>query len=396
MQGAAAFGAPAVVAGLFGLVLVLVNRTWLMADGFEQAQVAATSLADAAVLPVLSIEDLQQDSLGPERTAELANRLAPVIGPHFLNIKIWSRQGTMLFATDGTEGEHHPVEELQAALMGRSAGRLEHAIDPVTGQSIRVLEMYVPVDIDRDGVTDGVFELYTDYSSTGRAIGTQLARTLVLFGVMTIALYASLVRVARDLQRARTEAASFLSAAMTDPLTGLVNRRGFEATLATLRAKASATFVSLLYLDLDGFKAVNDAQGHHAGDLLLAAVAGRLRDSFRRDTVIARLGGDEFAVVLDAVDDPATVESCAERLRARLCDPVRIGPDLVRVSASIGAVTIPIGALVVDDLVRGADEAMYAAKLQGKNAVVHRVDVGLGEPRSVRLASERLGAGSLR
>ncbi|WP_245160125.1 EAL domain-containing protein [Blastococcus sp. CT_GayMR20] len=165
--------------------------------------------------------------------------------------------------------------------------------------------------------------------------------------------------------------------ARTDELTGLPNRRAlFEevrAVLATASAQRPAAF---LLLDLDGFKEVNDSLGHHAGDHLLRQVGPRLRPALRSRDLLARLGGDEFAVLLpDAGLDEA--ELLAARLRELILKPITVEGIRLHVGVSIGVASAPVPAATVEELLRCADVAMYAAKA-GRTGV----HVYVPDPRS--------------
>ncbi|AQT76806.1 phosphodiesterase [Streptomyces sp. fd1-xmd] len=161
-----------------------------------------------------------------------------------------------------------------------------------------------------------------------------------------------------------------------DPLTDLPNRalftRRVRQALAGRRAGDHSTAV--LFIDLDGFKAVNDTIGHQAGDELLIEAARRLQDSVRAGDTAARLGGDEFAALIlgDGSRDRSAreyqVREIADRLRARLSQPYRIGGSEVRVAASIGVAFADPG-ITPSDLMRNADLAMYRAKAGGKDRV---------------------------
>lgn len=175
--------------------------------------------------------------------------------------------------------------------------------------------------------------------------------------------------------------------AVTDPLTDLPNRALFADRLErALRAPASRNGrLAVLFLDLDGFKVVNDSLGHVVGDRLLAAVAQRLRASLRDGDVLARLGGDEFAV-LAAVRDADDAEALAVRLESGLHARFRLdGVDLV-VGASVGIALAERDA-DADSLVRDADLAMYAAKARGRGCV-ERFDERLRDAARWRLETE--------
>jgi diguanylate cyclase (GGDEF)-like protein len=159
---------------------------------------------------------------------------------------------------------------------------------------------------------------------------------------------------------------------LTDPLTGVGNSRAFhraaEGELA--RAGREPAPLSLAYLDLDGFKEVNDARGHAAGDELLRLVGRTLAGSVRFTDFVARLGGDEFAILLPHTD-ASTCRVVVERLRQRLAGAVRrAGPEA---TFSIGVATFPSPAPSVDALVGAADSAMYEVKRTTKDGVRYAV-----------------------
>lgn len=153
--------------------------------------------------------------------------------------------------------------------------------------------------------------------------------------------------------------------ALTDTLTGLKNRRAMDDLLARL-LRTRAEF-SMMHVDLDFFKAVNDTLGHAAGDHVLLEVARIMEEEVRSVDTVARVGGDEFVIVINGVDDRGTLRGIAERLIARLCEPIRFGSELCRISGSIGIVvardyTAPSADLMLGD----ADAALYASKRNGR------------------------------
>lgn len=155
--------------------------------------------------------------------------------------------------------------------------------------------------------------------------------------------------------------------AYQDRLTGLPNRRYFEQYVeATTAGNGSAAF---LYIDLDGFKPVNDRLGHDAGDLVLSQVGERLAACFRGDDVVARLGGDEFAAVLPqrAGAEPPDLDGLARRIIEAVNEPVSIQGEAVRVGCSLGIALWPEDSPDVAETLRRADQALYQAKRAGRN-----------------------------
>ena len=161
------------------------------------------------------------------------------------------------------------------------------------------------------------------------------------------------------------------SLAFTDPLTGLANRASFDASLeqAVHRARRRASTIALLYIDLDGFKQVNDAHGHDTGDAVLIETGRRLRKHLRANDLIARHGGDEFLVVLEDLPDLRPVETVARKLLAELGRPYALAGREVAVTASVGISVLPDDAADAAALLKHADTAMYAAKQAGKNTM---------------------------
>ncbi len=149
-----------------------------------------------------------------------------------------------------------------------------------------------------------------------------------------------------------------------DSLTGLANRAQLRLDLARVTAAPPEGEhpVTLFYIDLDGFKPINDELGHDVGDQLLCAVGRRLAAVMRGDDVVARLGGDEFAVLLVGVSDPDLVEMVDRRLAEAFTKPFEVSERQLRVGASIGRAAWPADARSIDALIRHADEAMYTVK----------------------------------
>ena len=132
-------------------------------------------------------------------------------------------------------------------------------------------------------------------------------------------------------------------------------------------AGRSDTAFAVLFMDIDGFKGVNDSHGHEAGDQLLRDVARRLTKSVRRSDTVARIGGDEFVVVLERVHQVGEADAVADKIRLALAAPYLLKSHEVRVTVSIGISFYPENGENADTLLRAADYAMYLAKRQGGN-----------------------------
>ncbi|HEX3724222.1 MAG TPA: GGDEF domain-containing protein [Nitrolancea sp.] len=156
--------------------------------------------------------------------------------------------------------------------------------------------------------------------------------------------------------------------AFHDSLTNLPNRALFYDRLehAVARLSRATNSIAVLFLDLDGFKQINDRHGHVTGDQLLSAVGGRLRTQLRLADTIARLGGDEFVVLLEDLTDILAAEQAAVRLTRQLEQPFTIEGTQVSITASIGIAFCATGAINASDLLLNADRAMYQAKAAGK------------------------------
>ncbi len=154
-----------------------------------------------------------------------------------------------------------------------------------------------------------------------------------------------------------------------DPLTGLSNRKFFaEQLYESLHwAQHNNLLLGLLFIDLDGFKQVNDTLGHETGDRLLMTIAERLSNSLRASDTVSRLGGDEFTVILRAIPNVQIAAKVAEKILSSITKPIVLDGYTIRVSASIGISVYPYNSQDSETLMKQADTAMYRAKRLGKN-----------------------------
>jgi diguanylate cyclase (GGDEF)-like protein/PAS domain S-box-containing protein len=177
------------------------------------------------------------------------------------------------------------------------------------------------------------------------------------------------VALATDISQRKAQEEAVWRQANFDALTGLANRNLLQDRLnrALVEARRNAKRVGVLFLDLDGFKWINDALGHDVGDQMLKEVARRLGDVMRQQDIVARQGGDEFIVVVGDLDDADDLVVVGEKLLARLSAPYALGDSTHHISASIGITVFPDDGDDPGTLCRNADIAMYQAKHAGKN-----------------------------
>lgn len=182
-------------------------------------------------------------------------------------------------------------------------------------------------------------------------------------------------RVAERTAELEAQSAKLRQMAQHDGLTGLINYAQFIRLLdhALVRAARRNNVVVVMFIDLDGFKAVNDTHGHAAGDLVLKAVAKRVQDKLRKEDALARLGGDEFAILLEEVSAREGALRVAEQTLATICAINEADGHPIRISASIGVSSargVEGANRGPDALIADADAAMYQAKQAGKNGIV--------------------------
>lgn len=207
--------------------------------------------------------------------------------------------------------------------------------------------------------------MWSDMTPRERHLCTEEVVALgILLGIcVTVFVWRRLLEDRQD--RARWERADaelqeqrFL--AKLDPLTGLVNRREFLVALETATKDHSCS--SVLLLDLNGFKLVNDTYGHAVGDEVLKAVAGRFCEAARTGDVVARLGGDEFAILLRTVVDQDQVREIGHRFIDVLAEPIVVNGHQHRVGVAVGIASYPSDGSTAGELLEKADAAMYNAK----------------------------------
>ncbi|MDB5797257.1 MAG: sensor diguanylate cyclase [Paucimonas sp.] len=172
-----------------------------------------------------------------------------------------------------------------------------------------------------------------------------------------------------DITARKLEQSSLQRRAEIDSLTGLLNRDGFQKKLhaAVARSTATQSLIAVMFLDLDYFKSVNDTYGHHTGDLLLQAFAGRLSQALRSTDTIARLGGDEFTAIMEDLARPEDAESIAYKIVQTVQTPFVVEGICVTVGVSVGLAFCQSGNMDPNVLLQRADAMLYDAKQDGRN-----------------------------
>ncbi len=334
-------------------MLDLLSQTVVRALGFGVAVVnIARPDGSLEVVSVAGDEQARKMLLGTVQSAEVWDRFLAVSEPwgrlRFADHRNQDADSDLLswvpdMVPIDAEDAWHPEDALFAPLTAADGSRLG----------------IMSVDLPRDGrrptpATCSALEAF--------ALSTALAIE-----------HATLRSRAESSERSLRELAKF------DSLTGVGNRSMLFERLehaATVRPERRS-LLALAFIDLDGFKIINDSYSHDIGDLVLRRVAGRIRRVVRPHDTVVRWGGDEFIVLLDLLDDAAVAEHVAQRILAAAAEPIRDHDQQWGVTVSIGlALCSGADTLDVDELVRQADSAMYRAKRAGRNtyAVFDKVD----------------------
>ena len=270
-------------------------------------------------------------------------------------VTAWNREAEETFGWPRAEALGRSIEELVVPPEFRPRGR---------GEVARLLAARVAA---MDAAGDGRVELPA-VRRDGSALTVEVRiRALALDGRTVFSAFLHDITERRQAQERREYESRH------DALTGLLNRRALMEALPLAQARAgrSGKTVGMLFIDLDGFKAVNDSQGHEAGDMLLGVIAERLRAGVRRTDSVYRLAGDEFTVLLeDMADTFDDAHRVAEKLIDSIAEPVDLPERAVRVRASIGiALDAAGGVRQPEELLKEADHFMYQAKKAGRGRV---------------------------
>jgi diguanylate cyclase (GGDEF)-like protein len=338
----------------------------------------------------------------PRQARLMAEMRAAMRGLNLVKLKIYDIDGLTVFSTDPAQvgDRSHDSPQLLRARAGEVVSAFTHRdrFHALEGELFErdLIASYVPISVQPGQGPVAVFEVYADVTERRQAEAEAwrlVAGSLLLaLGALYLFLLATVRRADRVMaaqERSRAEhAAQVQQMAFHDGLTGLPNRRSFGQRFAETLAQArrQGHRAALLFIDLDGFKAVNDALGHAAGDATLQAMAGRLQACLREGELLFRMGGDEFTVVLPRVATADEAAMLARRLTDVASQPVVLASGEVLVGASIGIALYPDHAAEADLLLRLADNAMYAAKARGRGAYAVHGGPGVPAPPTAPMA----------
>jgi diguanylate cyclase len=374
------------LAAIVGVVLIVVGLgVWALQNQIRSRTLDSTVkgvmiLSSVVVDRSLTLTDIT-DGVHPVNRAEMdADMVLLKERDHLIGLAIWSLDnGRLVYAdVDNPAGGALRRDLVERARTG-TPFTTELSDRPGTEGA---LEIYYPFDANGDRTMDAVAQVLMPRQDVDASIAHA---TRLLYGAGALIL---LIAVAGILQVRRRQIAQDY-ATVHDPLTGLGNRVLLRRVARPMLAASTPTApTGLLLVDLDGFKAVNDTLGHHAGDALLQAVAGQLRDVCEPAGTPIRLGGDEFAVLLPRLTDVSAARHLAERLRAAIRRPVMISGLEVEIDASIGVAWAPEHAPDPSALLHCADVAMYRAKHAGGGVVEYEPSADLHAERRVTVLPE--------
>jgi diguanylate cyclase (GGDEF)-like protein len=375
---------------LAGAAILLVVRHFNTVQAERAATSEARVLASSVLRGELRASDFSR-RVGPARREALDELFEKhVLNAGVLLAKLYASDGTVTYATDhrliGTKTTE--LDHLSEARGGTIRGDVTTAPSAdETAERVKALRVYAPVAVP--GGT-GVVALFEDYAPIAQAAESAFLPVAGIFEVVLILLFVVLVpilrRVTRRIQRQMEE---IEYRALYDELTALPNRTLFRdrTQQAVATARRDQTSASVLLLDVDRFREINDALGHEAGDFLLQEVGSRLRDLLRESDTLARLGGDEYGILLPT----ASVEEAvvlAARVHEALEDPFALRGVPLEVATSVGVATFPEHGEDVDELLQHADVAMYVAKDAHAGTAVYDVELDTNDAARLALAGE--------
>jgi diguanylate cyclase (GGDEF)-like protein len=348
--------------GLGGAAILVFTRHLNTFEAEKTAGKHAQFLADQVLSDQLHGSDFARPVTASRRAQLDRVFKRKVLRPGTVLVTLSRRDRVVTYSTDHTLIARRTASAPRTAeaLSGTVTSEVTSIPRAEDGRRLKVLRSYVPLTV---GGSAGVIAIYQDYRPIETAARAALLPVAGILEVVLALLFAMLVPLlARVTRRLRRHAERIHQQAFYDDLTGLPNRPHFRAQVIGVleAARGNDTQASVLLLDLDRFKEINETLGHPSGDEVVRACADRLRALISEGTMLARLGGDEFAVVAEV--DTVAAATLAEEIRTSLQAPFLVRGIPLVVEASIGIATYPDNGRDVDAMLRTADAAMYVAK----------------------------------
>ena len=359
---------------VLGVLSVSVAVTNERAAVRAQRQADVAELSELALVAVLEEEDAVDEVLGRDddetRRAYETSMLRAAKA-----IAAFARADPDSIASRRADALHVDYGEAVQEMFERFAGAPSRASAAESFEDAHVDPYFDPlVDVLTDERRENDDEAHLALLSIRRSQQMLLVATPALFAASLALLTLFVVKLGRSRSELTSQVQRSHYQSLHDGLTGLPNRTLLHrlSSDAVAHAADSGTRVALMMLDVDRFKEINDTLGHHSGDLVLGAVATRLRSAVRASDTVARLGGDEFAILLPHVADAAAAREMAARVQAALEESVDVGGIELDVDASIGIALSGEHGNDVATLLQHADIAMYQAKAHSLGIAVYR------------------------
>jgi diguanylate cyclase (GGDEF)-like protein len=377
-----------VALALAASAILMVVRHLVTVQAERSATTHVRVIANSTLRDSLRSSDFVQ-AVTPARQAELDKIFqARVLDEGVLLAALYDKSGRVTYSTDHRlvgRSSRAQIGHITEALNGTVRGDATRLSGTGT-HSRKALRTYAPVAL-QGGV--GVVALFQDYAPIARAAASTFLPTAGIFEAVLILLFITLVPIlTRVTVRLRRQMEEIEHRALYDQLTGLPNRNLFRDRLdqSILVARRAQTAATVMFLDVDHFKEINDTLGHEAGDSLIDVLAERLRAQIRGGETLARLGGDEFAILCNGSASDASL--LAERLHSALHGTVTVRDFPLEITMSIGVATFPEHGDDADTLLRHADVAMYQAKETRAGTAVYDAEQDLNDEARLTLAGE--------
>jgi diguanylate cyclase (GGDEF)-like protein len=377
-----------VALALAATAILMVVRHLVTVQAERSATTYVRVIANSTLRDSLLSSDFEHP-VTPARRAALDKIFqARVLDEGVLLAELYDKSGRVTYSTD-----HRLVGRDSAAQIGHITEALNGTVrgdaTKLAGagaHSRKALRTYAPVAVLGGA---GVVALFQDYAPIARTAASTFLPTAGVFEAVLILLFIALVPILRRVTvRLRRQMEEIEHRALYDQLTGLPNRNLFrdrvdQSILTSRREQASST---VMFLDVDHFKEINDTLGHEAGDTLLQVLADRLRAQMRAGETLARLGGDEFAILCDGSATDASL--LGERLHSALHGAVTVRDFPLEITMSIGVATFTEHGEDADTVLRHADVAMYQAKETRAGTAVYDPEQDLNDEARLTLAGE--------